>query len=421
MQGLMKFEEVPHPPGCVELGRGGVGVSERTFRRWRDRYEAEGAEGLYDRRLGRASVRRALPSMAPGRLTLDARSAVGVTLDDATSEVYFFVAEGAPASGPSTRWRAGCSLYIDSHYFHTPEACGKVDKDNPTQVGCALRQLGCIAACSPEARGRCMFAALQKRLPQELRLAGIAEANRFLEQVYLPGRNARFAIPPEGVGLRALRRRPGRHPLPRSAPSPTTTPCAARDAACNSRPTAATTSRPRSGSPRPHPRLFHGRLARYPSSIGRLAIRERHRSLPFGRFSRHSRKFASRSKRILFGGTPLRYRNSCRLPLLSVDFRRSANGVPLTRSNRDSRSPGFAPGTKRRSNSLSLSMDSPFEANPSAPRSALSSDARCARLPEAVSTPRNRSVLPRPPSGPAPTSTGRFPSVPGRTVPTIRG
>ena len=36
-----------------------LGVSERTFRRWRDRYEAEGADGLYDRRLGRASARRA--------------------------------------------------------------------------------------------------------------------------------------------------------------------------------------------------------------------------------------------------------------------------------------------------------------------------------------------------------------------------
>ena len=60
---LMKFEEVY---GCTQ---GGVlsqceaaeilGVSERTFRRWRDRYEAEGAQGLYDRRLGRASARRA--------------------------------------------------------------------------------------------------------------------------------------------------------------------------------------------------------------------------------------------------------------------------------------------------------------------------------------------------------------------------
>ena len=34
-------------------------MSERTFRRWRERYEAEGAAGLYDRRLGRVSARRA--------------------------------------------------------------------------------------------------------------------------------------------------------------------------------------------------------------------------------------------------------------------------------------------------------------------------------------------------------------------------
>ena len=36
-----------------------LGMSERTFRRWRDRYEAEGADGLYDRRFGRVSARRA--------------------------------------------------------------------------------------------------------------------------------------------------------------------------------------------------------------------------------------------------------------------------------------------------------------------------------------------------------------------------
>ena len=34
-----------------------LGVSERTFRRWSDRYQDEGAEGLQDRRLGRASAR----------------------------------------------------------------------------------------------------------------------------------------------------------------------------------------------------------------------------------------------------------------------------------------------------------------------------------------------------------------------------
>ena len=48
-----------------------------------------------------------------------------------------------------------------------------------------------------------MFGTLQKRLPQELRLAGITEideANRFLKEVYLPQHNARFAAPAEAQG-----------------------------------------------------------------------------------------------------------------------------------------------------------------------------------------------------------------------------
>ena len=32
-----------------------LGMSERSFRRWRDRFDAEGAEGLYNRRLGKVS------------------------------------------------------------------------------------------------------------------------------------------------------------------------------------------------------------------------------------------------------------------------------------------------------------------------------------------------------------------------------
>jgi Helix-turn-helix domain len=35
-----------------------LGCSERQFRRWRDRYEEEGLEGLVDRRLGKASAKR---------------------------------------------------------------------------------------------------------------------------------------------------------------------------------------------------------------------------------------------------------------------------------------------------------------------------------------------------------------------------
>ncbi len=60
---LMKFEEVYGRRFGGELSQLEaaeiLGMSERTFRRWRDRYEAEGAEGLYDCRLGRASARRA--------------------------------------------------------------------------------------------------------------------------------------------------------------------------------------------------------------------------------------------------------------------------------------------------------------------------------------------------------------------------
>ena len=45
-------------------------MSERTFRRWRDRYEATGAEGLFDRRLGTVSARRAPVDEVAGLLEL---------------------------------------------------------------------------------------------------------------------------------------------------------------------------------------------------------------------------------------------------------------------------------------------------------------------------------------------------------------
>ena len=291
----MKFEEVYErtrravlsPAEAAEI----LGMSERNFRRWRDRFEAEGADGLYDRRLGRVSARRAAVDEVAAvlalfdtryfdftakhfydklvsehgftrsynwlRLTLQGhgrvmpaprrgahrrkrprRPMIGmmlhqdgsshawvagriwdliVTMDDATSEIYsaFFVAE----EGTMSSFRGlteviaehglFCALYTDraSHYWHTAEAGGKVDKDNPTQIGRALAQLGIalIAAYSPEARGRSerMFGTLQGRLPRELRLAGITTmdaANRFLRDIYLPEHNARFARSPEETG-----------------------------------------------------------------------------------------------------------------------------------------------------------------------------------------------------------------------------
>lgn len=137
-----------------------------------------------------------------------------VTMDDATNETYsmfFCEEEGTMSSfqGLSETCKAHglpCSLYVDrgSHYFFTAKAGEKVDKERPTQVGRAMRQLGIemIPAYSPEARGRSerMFGTLQNRLPQELRLQGItdmSEANRFLREVFLPSHNTRFAKPAE--------------------------------------------------------------------------------------------------------------------------------------------------------------------------------------------------------------------------------
>ena len=297
LQGLrmMKFEMVLERCRARELSQVEaaeiLGVNERTFRRWRDRYEDEGLDGLYDRRLGKASAKGVPVDEVERVLTLygaryrgftvkhfheklvthhdfhwgytwtkttlqraglvkrakrrgahrrkrPRRPLVGmmvhqdgsshewvpgqrwdliVTMDDATSKIYsaFFVAEEGTMS---SFWGVGeviaehglfCALYVDrgSHYWHTLEAGGKVDKDNPTQVGRALNQLGIelIAAYSPQARGRSerAFATLQDRLPKELRLAGITtmeDANRFLREVYLPEHNARFAVAPAHPG-----------------------------------------------------------------------------------------------------------------------------------------------------------------------------------------------------------------------------
>lgn len=272
---------------CADAARI-LGCSERHFLRLRGRYTEDGLEGLRDRRVGRASSRRASAeeveevsrlyrdrykgfsvrhfyeyarrchglqwsytwtrlSLAragvikprkrggPHRLRRPRRPMPGmmlhqdaskhcwfgeevcdlvVTLDDATSEIssaFFCAEEGTNSSFrglAETISKHGlfCSFYTDrgSHYFLTPEANGKVDKDRLTQVGRALKQLGVahIPAYSPEARGRSerMFGTLQDRLVNELRLEGVtdmAAANRYLSEVYLDRHNAQFMVKPE--------------------------------------------------------------------------------------------------------------------------------------------------------------------------------------------------------------------------------
>ena len=136
-----------------------------------------------------------------------------VTMDDATSEHYsmFFVdEEGTRSSLQGVKdliEQRGlfCSFYSDrgSHYWHTPEAGGKVDKSNPTQFGRALKQLGIemIAAYSPQARGRSerVFSTHQSRLVKELALYNItsmAAANLYIKENYLPAYNQEFMVQP---------------------------------------------------------------------------------------------------------------------------------------------------------------------------------------------------------------------------------
>jgi transposase len=134
-----------------------------------------------------------------------------VILDDATSEIYYAqlveeestrtVMEGLRTVIASKG--LFCALYSDrgSHFFVTPKAGEKVDKHRLTQVGRALKELGVqmIPAYSPQARGRSErnFGTWQGRLPQELRLAGIATiegANEFLREQYIAVFNQKFTV-----------------------------------------------------------------------------------------------------------------------------------------------------------------------------------------------------------------------------------
>jgi len=267
-----------------------LGVSDRSFRRYVDRFEESGLDGLADKRLIQVSHRRApvdevialvdlystrhqgwnvshfhdwykdqggtrsytwvknqlqqarviAKSKRKGshRKRREASALPGMmihqdgsthewvpgqkwdlisTMDDATNEHYsmFFCAEEGTVSSlqgvKDVIEKRGlfCSFYSDrgSHYWHTPEAGGKVDKNNPTQFGRAMTHLGItmIAAYSPEARGRSerAFSTHQERLPKELALMGITtmeKANQYLRDTYIPAFNRKFAHPAREEG-----------------------------------------------------------------------------------------------------------------------------------------------------------------------------------------------------------------------------
>ncbi|MGH6840052.1 MAG: helix-turn-helix domain-containing protein [Methylocella sp.] len=174
------------------------------------------SKGLLERAKRRGAHRRKRPRWPlPGmmlhqdgsrRAWLGGESALDliVTMDDATSAIHsaFLVEEEGTASTfralAEVFGRHGLPLSLNtdrgSHYFHTPEAGGKVDRTCLTQVGRALHHPGAehIAACSPQARGRSerVFHTVRDRLTKELALAKITTieaANAFPRDVYLVG------------------------------------------------------------------------------------------------------------------------------------------------------------------------------------------------------------------------------------------
>jgi len=138
------------------------------------------------------------------------------SIDDATGKItkaQFSANEGVIAV--FTFWKeyvekVGKPLAIYLDKFSTYKINHKAAVDNSeliTQFQRAMRQLGVelITAHSAEAKGRVerLFQTLQDRLVKEMRLANIntpEEGNIFLEEIFLPKFNAKFAVIPAKEG-----------------------------------------------------------------------------------------------------------------------------------------------------------------------------------------------------------------------------
>src|SRR6266705_3011005 len=153
-------------------------------------------------------------------------------IDDATSQAYArFVGHDSTEENLRVlweylkRWGRPVEFYTDKSSLFTvnapaPEAADEAVKEELTQIGRALQELGIgwIAAHSPQAKGRIerFFGTAQDRLVKGLRLAKAAsleEANTYLEQEYLPLWNRSFTVVAANP-TDAHRRLSGEHDLP---------------------------------------------------------------------------------------------------------------------------------------------------------------------------------------------------------------
>lgn len=139
-------------------------------------------------------------------------------IDDATNRLHArFVEADTAEQNMRVLWsyleRYGRpqAVYTDKAGMFQPTLARGWKSEDPgpkteTQLGRALRELGIewIAAHSPQAKGRIerCFGTLQDRLVKALRKAGVKtmeEANRYLEEVFLPDWNRRFTRAPASV------------------------------------------------------------------------------------------------------------------------------------------------------------------------------------------------------------------------------
>src|SRR5215475_3412043 len=193
-----------------------LGISDRHMRRWRERYVAEGYNGLLDPRRGKPSRRRVPMAVVEKVFALYREKYFDLSVQHFHEKLQ--AEHGIELSYTWVKQALQgvfCALYSDrgSHFWLTPKVGGKVDPHRLTQVGRALRELGVqmIPAYSPQARGRSErnFGTWQGRLPQELRLRGIRTveaANRFLREQYIGEFNARFQVPAAQRGSAFVRR-----------------------------------------------------------------------------------------------------------------------------------------------------------------------------------------------------------------------
>lgn len=201
--------------------RDGFRICPETLRQWLLR------EGLWKKRRRRKKHRswRERKAQAGELVQMDGshhdwfegrrqKAVLMVMVDDATSRTYarFFEAETTRAAFETFGCYVGLyglprALYVDRDSIYRCEREATVEEElkntGPmTQFGRAMDRLGValIPAYSAQAKGRVERAngTLQDRLVKEMRLEGIAtleEANRFLEERFLPAYNKMFTVP----------------------------------------------------------------------------------------------------------------------------------------------------------------------------------------------------------------------------------